>query len=503
MKRFAFLAALAVSAIVLAQAHVQPSGGSSSSSGGGIDGGYVTATSGAATYYVDPTGSNSNACTSSGASACSTLGGALSKIPYRIQPGETQTVNVAAGTYTELVAFSRQLDGNVNIVGPALATYTPGSGTSTGSLTAVNNTNPAVLTDGTQNWPVNGLRGRFITMTSGTANAVIRVITDNTATTVTLASVFTSAPSAADTYTLQTPGAIITNSDVSIETLSVRLFGMGTTATALTITGLDFVSTGASTVDCRYTGAGSTSLSFQNSRCWSNGGVSGQGLAWQLGSTLVLGGGASVGVVVSNGFGLVSNIAAGINSPQTLGGRLQTANSFFYGEAGPGMFFQGVQGGSVSISSTSMTVETNSATATDAALKSYSPLSISGVNVFRCLQAGPSGFYAPSPTGVSTGTQVVRMNVPTAFFVGCSTGVRLQDGQSYADAFTRLDCGQVGTCISVADGARMHLPATFNTDAGVDISIDGTTYTKANLTGASPTRLPTLTPSLTGSTVWQ
>jgi len=54
-------------------------------------------TTAALTLYVDTAGSDSNACTASGASACLTVQGALGKIPKRIK--HPVTINIASGTF--------------------------------------------------------------------------------------------------------------------------------------------------------------------------------------------------------------------------------------------------------------------------------------------------------------------------------------------------------------------------------------------------------------------
>src|SRR5689334_6787266 len=59
--------------------------------------GVPNATSAAASLYVDPTGSDSNACAASGASACLTLQGAINKLPKYHRHGAT--INLAAGSF--------------------------------------------------------------------------------------------------------------------------------------------------------------------------------------------------------------------------------------------------------------------------------------------------------------------------------------------------------------------------------------------------------------------
>ena len=65
--------------------------------GGGFDFSFPSyQTSAALTLYLDPAGNDSNACTASGASACLTWAGILSKLPQFLR--NDVTINVAAGT---------------------------------------------------------------------------------------------------------------------------------------------------------------------------------------------------------------------------------------------------------------------------------------------------------------------------------------------------------------------------------------------------------------------
>src|SRR5438128_294812 len=94
MKRAVFVLALILAAVAL--------GGSSRgrltsppATAGAISA--VTYTTADQTYYVDPTGSDGNACTASGTAACLTIQAAVNKIPKALR--HEPTVSIAAGSY--------------------------------------------------------------------------------------------------------------------------------------------------------------------------------------------------------------------------------------------------------------------------------------------------------------------------------------------------------------------------------------------------------------------
>lgn len=473
--------------------------------------GYVTATTAVGTFYVDPTGNDTNACTSAGTGACLTVGGALAKLPTAIQ--HAQTINVAAGTYTEGIDVNKQMSANVNITGPALTNVTPTTGTATGALTSVELTTPVTLTDSLQTWTINNFTGRFMVMTSGAANGQARAIAVNTATSITLASPFTATVAAADTYAIQTPAVIITRANAGLNTFTLRLLGLATSSFIFTNISIEHSQT--SSVACVFAGGGPATISMLNTRCVGGAG-SGNGVTWNGGGTLATGSVSTQAAVIMGGQGLRVQ-AAGGSQPNGGGCRMQFSHLLSVGQ------FSGTNAAGISLESFpgacqwsitgGVTAQTASTSAGEAAMVVQIPLYASNTTtpfVTRCSAGGSNGIINNNPvTNTSYLSQAVRANFGTVFVLGCQSGVVVNDSAGTFSISSRLDCGGVaGTCVSVKDGARVQLGATFNTDAGTDISIDAVTYTKANLTGATPTRLPTaatvlVTPNLTGSTVWQ
>ena len=444
----------------------------------------------AATYYVDPTGNNSNACTASGTAACATLSGVFAKLPPRIL--HAITINVAAGTYSDAPNLNgNEVLGNLTIAGPALVNVTPTTGSASGTLTAVNNAAPAVMTDSGATWTVNDFVGRHLLI-----GGVRRVIASNTATTITLASPYGSAPSVGAAYSIQKQGATFT-ANTTDATFTLRLSGNGVPAGGLifiSVSGLEFINTTGSAGDGCSIALSTQFLSFSNSRCF--------GLT--TGLTYAGGGTISTGASTFHG---TTGFAYGTAIGNPLSGAITASNGFFYGTtyggltaSGTGLF--GLNG------SSGWTAQTNSSSSLYGAFSVSAVTSRTGtgtgITVFKCLQAGPAGAIQVATTTNNTSPQAF-WTLDNLFIDGCTTGVDFSQGMgnATATATSSFTCRGTPTCISVANGSRFRVPGTFTlTGVTTDISIDGVAYTKANLTGASPTRLPT-TPNITGSSVWQ
>ncbi len=184
----------------------------------------------ALSLYVDPTGNDGNACTSTGTDACLTLSGALSKVPRNVR--HNVTVGVAAGTYTEtfrVQGFNIEAGPGVGTqpvltVAGTISTFSPATGSATGTVTSYTGNLAtgahAILNDTTQTWTVDDLRGRFVTVNSGPGAGENHLITSNTATALSLAFPFIASPTAASTYTIQTPGTIFTGTSASVRGIS-------------------------------------------------------------------------------------------------------------------------------------------------------------------------------------------------------------------------------------------------------------------------------------------
>ncbi len=166
--------------------------------------------------YVDPLGSDSNACTSTGASACLTPQGAINKVPKFLK--HRARVLLAAGSYASFNATAFNSDTGTQqttaglvidgtLVSSTLATDTP-TGTATGG-TAGSTSTFGTLVDSTKAFTVNDLRGRFVEITGGTGVLQVKAIASNTADTITIAGTWT-APIAGSTYAIRDSASFIT-----------------------------------------------------------------------------------------------------------------------------------------------------------------------------------------------------------------------------------------------------------------------------------------------------
>lgn len=451
------------------------------------------------TFFVDVSGNDSNACTAGGTQACATLTGAFNKLPYKVN--NAVTINVDAGTYTDTPTLNGvDVAANITVNGPALANSTVATGSATGAITSISNaTAVPTVTDSGQTWTTNDLIGKFLVITSGAQNGQVRLIATNTGTVLTLASPFGTAPAVADTYAIRAPSAIFSSSSGS-STLTLRLRGNeGTTSTAsVTMTNLDFTNSNAGGRGC-LVATSNQSATFTTSRCIAT--SSGIGLEMR---------GATVSYGTSYAFGSSTGLnfnSASSGNPNSLSS-LNPNNSLFYGTT-TGWGSASTLGSVALIGSSSYTVQNNTAAAADFAFNTSFKRTVTASNcwpIFRCINTSNSigiQHYSSNPA-------FSEIQLDNLWIDGCATGIDLSTsayGNStvYVRTSGQTVCNGATTCVSVGSGARVHVSSTFVPDAGspdvTAINIDGTTFTAAQLSGASPTRLPT-SANAAGSTVW-
>lgn len=182
----------------------------------------VTYTTADVVLYVDPTGSDSNACTASGTAACLTIQGALNKTAKMLR--HRVTVNVAAGNYAGFLVSGFTFDASTQkttaglLINGTLGNVTPTTGSATG--TATGGTAGSGITFGTlvqagAGWTVDDFRGKLVNITAGTGSGAVRVITTNTADTLTIAGAWT-APTGTSVFAIIGPTSVITSTTAAI-----------------------------------------------------------------------------------------------------------------------------------------------------------------------------------------------------------------------------------------------------------------------------------------------
>lgn len=207
-----------------------------------------------ATYYIDPTGNDTNACTASGTAACLTFAGVKAKLPRFIR--NAITINVAAGTYSGGMdtsgLYAEVVGNNISVVG-AQTNITPATGTASGTFTSVSSstTDYSVVGDSTQSWTTDDLRGAFLTVAG-----VRYPIVYNLGTTISLATPLSPVPAIGAAYTITKPSVIFStgasttllhnmsrnNSSAGIAFTDVELTSTTTTVSTTSDSPLSFTS---------------------------------------------------------------------------------------------------------------------------------------------------------------------------------------------------------------------------------------------------------------------
>ncbi len=185
-------------------------------------GNLLTSTTAAVHLYVDPLGSDSQACTSPGTGACLTGPGVIAKISTMV--ATSVLVSIAAGSYAgggghlEGVMFKAgatpTAPGSILFEGPTNANFSPATGTATGTSTGSNtqgtNATRGVLNDSGATWTTSNLVGKILELTGGPGSGEEHAICANTGTAITICDVFATLPTSSSTYAIRTATAIFT-----------------------------------------------------------------------------------------------------------------------------------------------------------------------------------------------------------------------------------------------------------------------------------------------------
>lgn len=412
-----------------------------------------TTTTAAMTLYVDPTGSDTNGCTSSGTAACATLAGVLAKIPSVLN--HNVTVNIAAGAYAAPFILStsiRVANGVTLTFAGAQTAFAPATGTASGTTTAASagsTSGPATMTDSGQSWTSSNLVGRYVLFGSGALSGQAFPITANTGTVITIP--MTTSPGVGSTYSIVDAGStFISSTAASIANVS------GDGVLALTNLWIERTS-GITMTSNASVRINSTNVSVRSaSTAWAQAG----GLAYPTRSYF-----SGVSGYSTSTSGTVSTTTATVRA----------VNCSFKGTTSPGVQLNA--GSNLDLLSGS----TGEAT-TGSALSVVTASNATATNLWASCSSTGTGITVGSAMGVNGARASSFAGTSGSFRIsGCTTGV-LVYGYSYAH-LAAPTLASLTTGISVVRGGVYDLNndgITFSTVTN-ELSYDGTTATLAAL----------------------
>ena len=454
-------------------------------------------TQAAVSLYVDKAGSDSNACTSGGASACLSIRTAINKVPKLLR--HPVTINVGAGTYSEslvISGFSNQdsgdggtEQGSLNLVGAAAREVTSAddgftSGAS-GTVVAYSDAigiDPAWVTlSGTYSKDASG----YVLLVGGTKRSVI-LNTDSTTYRVYLLSNLSPAPSVGDAYSIQIPSTqllgrvFVMNNKMQSATgtpgiMFTRLHGLGPTGNVANIS-----NSSIRFVDSKLQNANGIVLNAMNGSDVTLSDTVLYGSTSQ--PTLALDASEGTAYFSADTGSLVwgtARAAVSLASGQgSLLGRFALKSPSALGAAYAGILVSDAWSGTIQMPSRIECAAVNSG---------LHP----GVGTAKAMYFGASGTATPLMSS--------RVNVATdgTFSIrGCGTGIWMRgpNTQFISSNATagglNSGCVSTTTCVRAELGARVVLDPTnaFVFDGGVtnELQIDGTNYQLADLDELTP-----------------
>lgn len=436
-------------------------------------------------YVEADGGSDANPCTL--AAPCLTPQRAVNRVPKFI--AHDVSILIGNGTYTLTqpltiegfvsAADTSSADGGAfttipvfTIAGNTVA-LAPTTGTATGTLTgftASTGSSLAVLTDSSQSWTTNALQGHWVTLTSGPSSGQRRVIVENTATTISVHIGFTSAPTAGNTYSLQTTGAMLTTAATN-RTLLIRnnVFGLsgGGTPTVSTL-GIENTRTASAAFECQ----GPSPCTFQGVRAFATatssscgtmaGTFQGQGVCF--GST--------------SGSGIFATVEAN---------RLSVADSYI--RAGS----SGLSAGSAFFQFARVVIDVTSTSSTVAGITFSRVIALNTAVVpqellVRCVAgSGPAGLSVGNGSLSFLPSQVNQL-AGRVGVIGCGVGLFVGINSSWdGSTGSGLFFTNTTTGVSVSRGGKVNLPAstTFTTVTN-ELSLDGVNSTYSAFQALNP-----------------
>lgn len=444
-------------------------------------------TTSALNLFVDPTGSDTNACTSTGTDACLTIQGAYNKVPRHVR--HAVNITAAAGSYAGAIVSGFTCDPGavnggvyINLAG-TLANAVPATGTATGTAsagTAGSGIAFGTLTDGTQTWTVNNLRGMLIEITAGTGAGQIKAITSNTATVITIAGTWT-APTGTSTYALRDSATVITSA-VTVATTATGSAGL---AAGLVVMDDTCHSTGSISFEkIRFAVAGATRAILYEAPATN----------FTVRRSQFIAGGAQTLVVMNGGSAqFTENAFLGGAAAPLISASSGLGNTAYLGVLSlTGNWMQGGSGNSVGVFNTGTGLNANGnhlfnftgASSTGIQASSTSVGQQNVLNTIIDCNTGGTGIGTPTAAASSSPSNISFL-LSTVSVSNCTTGLRFHFPTMAASASTVTGTGNT-TAIDASMGAVIRINSATTITGGTEISVDGTAFTLAALRALVP-----------------
>lgn len=426
-----------------------------------------------------------------------TIQAAIDSLPKAIR--HPVTINVATGNYAGFVISGFTIDPadptvytNLKVLG-TFVTATLGTGSATGTLTGVtagSSTTPAlaVLTDSTQSWTVNALKGLTVEILTGTGAGSMFVIASNTATALTIVSTATAPTATSATYAIRDQGTVITtykaiktvNStatapvDFATQSAGVQIFGNSAQALnihSIWVQGIKCAPSSVNTISQGFAVSTQAAAVF----LWRCRAVTAGSQGFVIGSSATVNN-CSVISATSGVNGLV------VTTPGSAAPQIQTS-----GVTMSQCLFNVTGSNAVGVSISSGAVNVTSV------LFDACPFGIRYLGSGRCSTNGV--FFATCGVGM----QGISANNSVAFnivngrvsFVNCTTAIELEGPQFMTTGSVGVLVGTGNTTvISLSKGARMQLGASSTITGTTEINLDTSTADNiAAMRAATPKHL--------------
>lgn len=458
-------------------------------------------TTAALNLFVATTGLDTNTCTTALA-PCLTIRGALNKVPLRI--AHAVTITVAAGTFVGAIASgftveSPDPDGaSYLLVQGTMIAATVATGTASGTATsgtAVSGATLATLTDTSQAWTVDDLKGTMVYLSAGTGSGETKkfIIVSNTATAITVAGVMAAA--SGTTYSILDWGTTLTPHEETRRPYSaIQSYPAGFTVAGVSsghgwgglvvVAQFKFTYATSAHVEGAYAAIQFQGESTRAEARWnnfSNTGTSITQLNVNMGAGGIATGNYFNGASASSGAVLLS---MGEGSTANSSNGMHVVANFFTGLGTQ------VGGSSPSVRATNnvhRAVSTSAYGYNGAGTAGYGHLPqliVQSANI-DCESAGGAGVFALEPSNAGAGSVIFNAALGNSSISNCANAVNLATINSTAVLHTVSGTGNTNA-ILVKKGAAVRLTADSTLTGTTEITMESTTSTIAAMRAASP-----------------